>query len=124
MNSMKFLSHIRQLAVLALTAMAADASVVYQFAGIPNNNDGGLPQAFELVVPDFLQIPVGSQQEFSCSQLSIALNCEGGVIFSTFINPRPFTASLQFNDTGERLYYYSFATGAFAQVGTYYSDPF
>ena len=95
---MTILSLVRHIPLLALTTLAAHAGVIYRFTGIPGSStSNGEPHAFELVVPDFLlKIPGGPSQSFPCSQLSVALNCEGPVIFSeSGIPNQAYAATLQ-----------------------------
>ena len=111
----------RLLAALLIATAAHAASVVYIFAGTDNTGGSPEPEAFRLIVPDFINPPPGGAGvDFTCAQLESSTNCSSpGVIFSE--QNGAFSAQLQF-DSPIVGSIYAFPSGAFTTPGTYISE--
>jgi hypothetical protein len=111
------------LAAFLIAAAAHAESVIYTFVG--TDNSGGVPEleAFQLVVPDFIDTPPGgSGVDFTCDQLDSSTNCTTpGVIFSDQPALGAFSAQLQF-DAPIMGSIFVFPAEAFTTPGTYASE--
>jgi len=111
------------LAAFLITAAAHADSVVYVFTGTDNSGASPELEAFQLIVPDFIDPPLnGSGVDFTCNQLDSSTNCiSPGVIFSDQTVLGAFSAQLQF-DAPIVGSIFDFPAGAFTTPGSYISE--
>jgi len=113
--------------ILVVTACAAQASVVYSFAGTGDafSTVPAEPEAFQLAVPKFLAPPPNGSITFSCAQLDSSTNCNVAsgpfaVYFSNFpSNSLGAADTLEFVATNDIAYLFDFMNGAFGAPGVY-----
>lgn len=112
------------LAAFLIAAAAHAESVVYTFIGTDNSGEVPELEAFQLVVPDFIDTPPdGLGVDFTCDQLVSSTNCSSpGVLFSDQSVLGAFSAQLQF-DAPTVGSIFEFPADAFATPGSYSSEP-
>jgi hypothetical protein len=109
--------------VLVLSAVATQASVVYNFVGTGLPSE---PMAFQLTVSDFVNPPLGNPGpfvDFTCAQLDSSTNCDSQLPGISFSNQGvAFSAQLTFDAINNTEYAFFFPTGAFDAPGVYSAE--